>query len=372
MKTYPAFFSALFGAFFLFSFSAFAQTATHSATVYFETAQSSLSAEARQALEQVVRHYDQAPAAARIRISAHTDASGSSASNLELSKRRARAVQDALRAAQVPSDRIETLFLGESQPVASNEAPEGRRQNRRALVEVLSEAPPVIGSTTTTKKPDFQDEAPPPLPLPTKPVKVTVRVKDDSTGVAIAGASVNYDTDGRIDSARTDAQGRLSLQVSPSQPLVINALVPGYFLKTETVRAPVNGQEIVISVVQIPQKGGVAALENLSFLAMDTVLEEASKPVLPNVLQFMRLNPKIKVEIAGHVSIHRNQTMTPELWSLSENRAKVIYDYLLQNGIPASRMSYKGYGNTQMLFPEILTLDEDMKNRRVEIRVLDK
>ncbi|MCC6463185.1 MAG: OmpA family protein [Saprospiraceae bacterium] len=372
MKTYPTFLSALFGAFLLFSGTAFAQTATHTATVYFETAQSSLSAEARQTLEQTASQYAKATGDARLRISGYTDASGSSATNLALSERRAQAVQRALLALKVPAERIDLVFLGENQPVASNDDPEGRRQNRRALVEVLSGTPAVIGATTPKSSVTF-DEPPPPLPVSSvKPVNVNVLVKDDSTQLTIASASVNYETNSHLDSVKTNAKGRVSLRVVPSSPLVLTVLVPGYFLKSETVRAPVEGQEIVVAVVRIPEKGGTAALENLSFLAMDTVLEEASKPVLPNVLQFMRLNPKLKVEIGGHVSIHRNQTMTPDLWSLSENRAKVIYDYLLQNGIPASRMSYKGYGNTQMLFPEILTLEEDMMNRRVEIRVLDK
>ncbi len=49
----------------------------------------------------------------------------------------------------------------------------------------------------------------------------------------------------------------------------------------------------------------------------------------------------------------------------------MVYDYLLKNRIPDTRMTYKGYGNTEMLFPDPgLTENEYQQNRRVEIRVV--
>ncbi len=66
-----------------------------------------------------------------IRIEGHTDNVGTEAYNQKLSERRARAVYDFLVSQGVPADRMETVGFGMSQPVASNETPEGRQKNRR-------------------------------------------------------------------------------------------------------------------------------------------------------------------------------------------------------------------------------------------------
>ena len=73
----------------------------------------------------------------KISVEGHTDAQGSDAYNQQLSQRRAASVLDALVAGGVPADRITSQGFGESQPVASNDTPAGRQQNRRVEVIVL-------------------------------------------------------------------------------------------------------------------------------------------------------------------------------------------------------------------------------------------
>lgn len=66
-----------------------------------------------------------------VEILGHTDATGDTESNLELSKARARAVYQWLIDHGVDAERVSFKGLGESQPVADNETEEGRSQNRR-------------------------------------------------------------------------------------------------------------------------------------------------------------------------------------------------------------------------------------------------
>lgn len=70
-----------------------------------------------------------------IQVIGNTDSRGSEESNLDLSRRRAQAVAEELVSAGVMSSRITTLGRGESNPVATNDTPEGRAQNRR--VEII-------------------------------------------------------------------------------------------------------------------------------------------------------------------------------------------------------------------------------------------
>jgi outer membrane protein OmpA-like peptidoglycan-associated protein len=72
-----------------------------------------------------------------ISVEGHTDATGSDAYNQSLSERRAASVREALVAGGVAAGRITSKGFGESQPVASNDTPSGRQQNRRVEVIVL-------------------------------------------------------------------------------------------------------------------------------------------------------------------------------------------------------------------------------------------
>ena len=76
---------------------------------------------------------------ARIQIAGYTDANGSAAANLALSRARANAVRDALRAKGIDTDRIQAEGYGSLNPVASNDTEEGRAQNRRVTVEVIEQ-----------------------------------------------------------------------------------------------------------------------------------------------------------------------------------------------------------------------------------------
>jgi outer membrane protein OmpA-like peptidoglycan-associated protein len=68
----------------------------------------------------------------RISIEGHTDSSGDEAHNRQLSEQRAESVKRYLMETYgIAANRLETAGYGESQPVADNESPEGRQNNRR-------------------------------------------------------------------------------------------------------------------------------------------------------------------------------------------------------------------------------------------------
>jgi outer membrane protein OmpA-like peptidoglycan-associated protein len=72
----------------------------------------------------------------RIRVEGHTDSTGSESYNMELSRRRAEAVKNALAARGVDPARVETVGYGESSPIAGNETPSGRQMNRRVTLTI--------------------------------------------------------------------------------------------------------------------------------------------------------------------------------------------------------------------------------------------
>lgn len=70
-------------------------------------------------------------------VMGHTDSDGSEAYNQTLSERRATSVADYLSGHGVQSARLATRGYGEMQPIASNETPEGKAQNRRVEVKLV-------------------------------------------------------------------------------------------------------------------------------------------------------------------------------------------------------------------------------------------
>ncbi len=76
----------------------------------------------------------------RVKIEGYTDSVGSAAYNQALSERRAAAVADALQMRGVPASRYQVEGLGKEFPVASNNTPEGRQQNRRVEIVFSDDA----------------------------------------------------------------------------------------------------------------------------------------------------------------------------------------------------------------------------------------
>jgi len=72
-----------------------------------------------------------------VEIVGHTDSDGSSSYNRDLSERRAASVRTYLVQQGISSSRLSTLGMGESSPVASNDTPQGKAQNRRIEFRIL-------------------------------------------------------------------------------------------------------------------------------------------------------------------------------------------------------------------------------------------
>ena len=125
----------------------------------------------------------------------------------------------------------------------------------------------------------------------------------------------------------------------------------------------------------ILKKGERTTLEGLSFEPGRHYLLPQSRPVLESLLETLLKSEDLKIEIQGHICCKGDSDDGFDFDSnnnkLSENRAKVVYDFLIKNGIEANRLNFVGFGHTQpKVFPE-LSPDDEQANRRVEIKVLE-
>ena len=101
--------------------------ATGSATIDREKSKDQLSN-----ITEILKSYE----SMTIKIGGYTDNTGNPDANLTLSAARANAVKKALVDAGIDGSRIATEGYGIAHPVATNDTPEGRAQNRRIAVNV--------------------------------------------------------------------------------------------------------------------------------------------------------------------------------------------------------------------------------------------
>jgi outer membrane protein OmpA-like peptidoglycan-associated protein len=122
---------------------------TLSGQVLFVTGKSELLPTARDQLGQVAKALSEPGQTQTITIEGHTDSRGDEAMNMKLSQERADAVKMYLISVGVPAERITAVGKGEGTPVASNDTPEGRANNRRVEIVMSNDQRPqssVVGA----------------------------------------------------------------------------------------------------------------------------------------------------------------------------------------------------------------------------------
>ncbi len=105
--------------------------------INFETGSATISPQSRDLLVKAAPSMKQLPAGTVIEIGGHTDSSGTPEANLTLSQQRADAVRGTLVEAGVSPNMLRAKGYGDTQPVASNDTPGGRFQNRRITYVLL-------------------------------------------------------------------------------------------------------------------------------------------------------------------------------------------------------------------------------------------
>lgn len=167
------------------------------------------------------------------------------------------------------------------------------------------------------------------------------------------------------------SQRRVDIYFEP----VVTINVADDKLETPTAKDTVKTNTTKKEITEL-EAGESLALEGLGFEPGRHFILKESVPVLQKLLQTLKENKSLKIEIQGHVCCTQHGADGLDLdtreMKLSENRAKAIYDYLISKGIDKKRLNYKGFGRTRPKFEMELTPEEEQANRRVEIMVIEK
>jgi outer membrane protein OmpA-like peptidoglycan-associated protein/sporulation protein YlmC with PRC-barrel domain len=134
--------------------------------------------------------------------------------------------------------------------------------------------------------------------------------------------------------------------------------------KKETV---IKTDSLQLDIVELT-RGSSVILKNLNFEFNSYKLQPSSDKILYELLDYLTQNPDIKIDIMGHTDDIGSE---PYNLTLSENRAKSVFQWLTDKGIAMERLTHKGFGKNQPLYQ---TDDLELKalNRRVEIKIQKK
>jgi outer membrane protein OmpA-like peptidoglycan-associated protein len=168
--------------------------------------------------------------------------------------------------------------------------------------------------------------------------------------------------------AATD--GKYEKEVTELGWYMITASAEGYMNTTDSVEASDDAlspfsRDLYLAPIEV---GLTVRLQNIYFDFDKTTLKPESFIELNKVVEFLKQNETVEIEISGHTD---NKGSDDYNLNLSQGRSQAVVDYIIGEGIDSFRLSAHGYGESKA----IDTNDTDIgraNNRRVEFTVLKK
>ena len=226
----------------------------------------------------------------------------------------------------------------------------------------------VIIKETTVAAPVVEPPRPPEVI-----VYLTGTVKDSETGAPVIAKVDIIDPATNVAVATTassDVDGSYRLRLPAKKSYMIDFRGNGFLPDMKRLDIPETSTRdfynIDVSLVKV-KVGKKVVLNNILFESGKSVLTASSYKEADRLLEILRDNPQMKIEISGHTDKTGSEQLN---LSLSGQRSKAVVDYLIQKGIEASRLTNKGYGSSQPIDVNSTPAGR-AKNRRVEFKILE-
>lgn len=181
---------------------------------------------------------------------------------------------------------------------------------------------------------------------------------------------IDLETEEVVVSSSSDSKdGTFVVSLPSHRDYALNVSRQGYLFYSENfhLRGLSGDEHYYLNVPLEPIKAGKkVVLKNVFFATASYELKKESEIELKKLARLLKANPQMKIEIGGHTD---NEGDEAGNLKLSKNRAKAVYDFLIKMKVPADRMKYKGYGESQPIASNE-TEKGRAKNRRTEFKVL--
>lgn len=206
---------------------------------------------------------------------------------------------------------------------------------------------------------------------PIKTLYVKGQVFDTKTkqGVPSSVELIDLSTKELLSKLQTDEKGNYLITLPVGKDYAFNVNRKGYLFYSGNFSLKQQSPDSIYEKnipLQPLEVNAAVVLNNVFFDINKFDLKTESQVELDKLLQLLIDNPTIKMEIGGHTD---NIGKPADNLTLSNNRAKAVVNYIVSKGIPALRLSAKGYGETKPVADNKTDTGRTL-NRRTEMKVI--
>ena len=207
---------------------------------------------------------------------------------------------------------------------------------------------------------------------------VNGKVVDCADGSSIFGAlvMVTNGSTGAVETYTSDSNGEFSFVAEPNSSYTLYGKKTDYLSQTVTLstsdydRSKSKYIQVQVCMDKVTCNDAII-LDNILYDLDKSFIREDAKPELNRLVQFMKDNPEVQVELSSHTDSRASNAYNLQL---SQRRAQAAVDYIVSQGIAANRLIAKGYGETKLLNRcadgvECSEADHQL-NRRTEMKVI--
>jgi peptidoglycan-associated lipoprotein len=174
---------------------------------------------------------------------------------------------------------------------------------------------------------------------------VTGLVKDEKNGAAIQGSTVQLiASDGSNLQAETGAGGDFKFNLKPNVDYIFLASKKGYLngKEKETTKGQEKSRDFMVTILLTAFDRPIE-LPNILYDFGKWDLRPESMVSLDKLVETLNDNPNVTIELMSHTDSRDTEEYNQEL---SQKRAQVVVQYLIDKGIEPDRLMAKGYGES--------------------------
>lgn len=231
--------------------------------------------------------------------------------------------------------------------------------------------PPNIHDSLAAQKPDtiaqlveiVRDH---PLTEDEKLFRVYGKVTDAKTGKSVP-ALVEFKSDTTY-AVTAGGDGKFDIRFPSVNAYAVSVEAPGYigsFERLDVRTYELNSLELNFKLQPI-EIGATVNLKSVLFQQSTANLLPESNDELDEVVEFLKINPKVEIELSGHTD---NRGVHEHNVKLSQKRVETVKAYLVSKGISGRRVRGKGYGGSKPIADNRTEATRRM-NRRVEFTIV--
>jgi peptidoglycan-associated lipoprotein len=181
--------------------------------------------------------------------------------------------------------------------------------------------------------------------LPPLKFSVTGLVKDEKTGAPVTGSLVELiASDGNSLQSETGTGGDFKFALKADVDYIMVASKRGYLKgkDKETTKGQEKSREFMVTILLTPIDNPIE-LPNILYDFGKWELRPESMVSLDKLVETLIDNPNVTIELMSHTDSRDTEQYNQDL---SQRRAQVVVQYLIEKGIEAERLSAKGYGES--------------------------